>query len=71
MATKEKEIETTSANDERAKALKLAIEKIEKDFGKGSIMKLGDKASVNVEAIPPNTESNAAIIAIARYPEYV
>ncbi len=50
MAVKEKETETTSA--EREKALKMAIEKIEKDFGKGSIMKLGDKTAVNVEAIP-------------------
>ena len=50
MAVKEKEIESTSA--EREKALKMAIEKIEKDFGKGSIMKLGDKPSVSVEAIP-------------------
>ncbi len=39
-------------NEERSKALKLAIEKIEKDFGKGSIMKLGDKPAINVEAIP-------------------
>ena len=38
--------------DERAKALKLAIDKIEKDFGKGAIMKLGDKPSVSVETIP-------------------
>ena len=52
MAIKEKETEITSSADERSKALKLAIEKIEKDFGKGSIMKLGDKVSVNVEAIP-------------------
>ncbi len=51
MAVKEKETETTTSN-EREKALKLAIEKIEKDFGKGSIMKLGDKPSVSVEAIP-------------------
>jgi len=53
MAAKEKEsvvIPTTA--EERLKALKLAIDKIEKDFGKGSIMKLGDKPSVNVEAIP-------------------
>ena len=50
MVTKE-EMNTTSL-DERNKALKLAIEKIEKDFGKGSIMKLGDKATVNVDAIP-------------------
>ena len=53
MAVKEKETEISSSElDERGKALKLAIEKIEKDFGKGSIMKLGDKVSVNVEAIP-------------------
>lgn len=51
MAVKDKDVETSNL-DERSKALKLAIEKIEKDFGKGSIMKLGDKVSVNVEAIP-------------------
>ena len=51
MATKEK-TETTNVSSDREKALKLAIEKIEKDFGKGSIMKLGDKPSVSVEAIP-------------------
>ena len=52
MAVKEKDTEATSNADERSKALKLAIEKIEKDFGKGAIMKLGDKATVNVDAIP-------------------
>lgn len=52
MAVKEKEkVEQTTGSD-REKALKLAIDKIEKDFGKGSIMKLGDKPSVSVEAIP-------------------
>ena len=50
MAVKEKEELNTS--DERAKALKLAIDKIEKDFGKGAIMKLGDKPAVSVETIP-------------------
>ncbi len=34
------------------KALKMALDKIEKDFGKGSIMRLGDKASVDCECIP-------------------
>ncbi|MBE7705853.1 MAG: recombinase RecA [Cyanobacteria bacterium SIG30] len=34
------------------KALKMALDKIEKDFGKGSIMRLGDKTSVNVDSIP-------------------
>ncbi|MBR2430021.1 recombinase RecA [bacterium] len=41
-----------SPSDERIKALKLAIDKIEKDFGKGAIMKLGDKPAVSVETIP-------------------
>lgn len=50
MAVKE-EIAVNTA-DERNKALKLAIEKIEKDFGKGAIMKLGDKPAVSVETIP-------------------
>ena len=44
--------EATNTVDERSKALKLAIEKIEKDFGKGAIMKLGDKPAVSVETIP-------------------
>ena len=52
MAVKEKAKETDNIAENKAKALSLAIEKIEKDFGKGSIMKLGDKATVNVDAIP-------------------
>lgn len=47
-----KELEKSSISEEKNKALKLAIEKIEKDFGKGSIMKLGDRPLVNVECIP-------------------
>ena len=46
------EKEIVSPSDERIKALKLAIDKIEKDFGKGAIMKLGDKPAVSVETIP-------------------
>ena len=47
-----KEEEKVAVSDERQKALKLAIDKIEKDFGKGAIMKLGDKPAVSVETIP-------------------
>ena len=45
-------VETISPSEERIKALKMAIDKIEKDFGKGAIMKLGDKPAVSVETIP-------------------
>ncbi len=47
-----KEEVAANTTDERGRALKLAIEKIEKDFGKGAIMRLGDKTTVNVDAIP-------------------
>ena len=44
--------EEINVSEERSKALKLAIEKIEKDFGKGAIMKLGDKPVISVDTIP-------------------
>jgi recombination protein RecA len=39
------------SNSEKLKAIKLTMEKIDKDFGKGSVMRLGDKAEVKMEAI--------------------
>ena len=67
MAVKDKETDTTNLDD-RSKALKLAIEKIEKDFGKGSIMKLGDKATVNVDAIPTGALSLDVALGIGGIP---
>ncbi len=43
--------------DGRAKALNLALETIEKQFGKGSIMKLGEQTNVQVECIPTGSLS--------------
>jgi recombination protein RecA len=43
---------TTDAKEGRQKALGLALKTIEKQFGKGSIMKLGDAHAVAVETIP-------------------
>ena len=40
------------AGDEKQKALATAIAQIEKDFGKGTIMKLGDNARMSVQGIP-------------------
>ena len=52
----EKEVKETkeeaAIREGKDKALKMALDKIEKDFGKGSIMRLGDKSSVNVACIP-------------------
>ena len=63
-----KETPAVNVSEERNKALKLAIEKIEKDFGKGSIMKLGDKATVNVDAIPTGALSLDVALGIGGIP---
>ena len=63
-----KEKEVVNVSPEREKALKLAIEKIEKDFGKGSIMRLGDKPSVSVEAIPTGALSLDIALGIGGVP---
>jgi recombination protein RecA len=41
-----------SRGNEREKALDMALSQIEKHFGKGSIMRLGDNTAVGVDAIP-------------------
>ena len=63
-----KDSPATNMSEERSKALKLAIEKIEKDFGKGSIMKLGDKTTVNVDAIPTGALSLDVALGIGGIP---
>ena len=48
-----KPVATQKFGDDRKKALEVALGKIEKDFGKGSVMKLGDSANhLQVEVIP-------------------
>ena len=39
-------------NTEKKRALEVALSQIEKQFGKGSVMKLGEYQAMNVEAIP-------------------
>ena len=43
---------TTSTTNEKLKALQLTIDKLEKTYGKGTIMKLGDRPVVESEVIP-------------------
>lgn len=68
MSVKELE-KTPSISEEKNKALKLAIEKIEKDFGKGSIMKLGDKPATNVDVIPTGALSLDVALGIGGIPK--
>ena len=71
MATAEKEnisAETNNISEEKNKALKMAIDKIEKDFGKGSIMRLGDKTAVSCESIPTGALSLDIALGIGGVP---
>ena len=68
MAKEESTATMERPTDERSKALKLAIEKIEKDFGKGAIMKLGDKPSVSVETIPTGALAHDVALGVGGIP---
>ena len=63
-----KEIEEGSPMSEKLKALQAAMSKIEKDFGKGSIMKLGDDHIENVEVIPTGSIGLNAALGVGGYP---
>ena len=53
MAKKEKEkVEEIKDKEAKAQALKLALQRLEKSFGKGTVMRLGDKVAEKVEVIP-------------------
>lgn len=52
MAHEKKKAEQNNDLSNREKALELALAQIEKQFGKGSIMKLGQEVKVDVESIP-------------------
>lgn len=39
-------------NEEKQKALEMAMKNIEKQYGKGSVMKLGDESAISVERVP-------------------
>ncbi len=43
--------------DEKLKALKMTVDRLEKSYGKGTIMRLGDKQAVEVETIPTGSLS--------------
>ena len=66
MAKKE-ETQTNPVAD-KLKALQAAMDKIEKDFGKGSIMKLGDDKVEEIEVIPTGSIGLNAALGVGGYP---
>ena len=54
--------------DERSKAIDLAFAQIEKQFGKGSIMRLGSKEIVPIAVIPTGAISFDAALGVGGFP---
>lgn len=55
-------------NDSRKKALELALQQIEKNFGKGAVMRLGQNMGMNVESIPTGSMALDAALGIGGLP---
>lgn len=75
MAKTEEELTVGKAEQEQAvkqakmKALQAAMSKIEKDFGKGSIMRMGDEKIENVEVIPTGSLGLDVAMGVGGYPK--
>ena len=68
LAEKEKTLPETSVSNNKQKALELALSQIEKQFGKGSIMKLDGATHLDVPAIPTGSLSLDAALGIGGFP---
>ena len=69
MAKKDMENEATGTQSDKLKALQAAMAKIEKDFGKGAIMKLGDEKVENVDVIPTGSIALNMALGVGGYPK--
>jgi recombination protein RecA len=56
-------------NKEKMKALQLAMDKLEKTYGKGAVMKLGDEATEQIEVIPSGSIGLDLALGIQGYPK--
>ncbi|KXU49095.1 MAG: recombinase RecA [Coprobacillus cateniformis] len=60
---------TESPEEKKEKALADAIIQIEKQFGKGSVMKLGERVAVDIDVIPTGSLTLDAALGIGGYPK--
>ena len=65
----EKQKENLSPQEQKMKALQNALAQIEKSFGKGSIMKMGEEKIENVEVIPTGSIGLNAALGVGGYPK--
>ena len=69
MATKKTVYEAPTPASDKKKALQTALNQIDKNFGKGTVMRLGDKPEMNVEAIPTGSLALDAALGIGGVPK--
>ena len=69
MAEKKKSVESASPASDKKKALETAMAQIEKMYGKGSIMRFGDKAELNVDFIPTGSLALDVALGIGGLPK--
>lgn len=69
MATKKTAYEAPAPADDKKKALDTALSQIEKNFGKGAVMRLGDKPEMSVDAIPTGSLALDAALGIGGVPK--
>ena len=69
MATKKTGYEAPAPASDKKKALQTALAQIEKSYGKGTVMRLGDRPDMNVEAIPTGSLALDAALGIGGVPK--
>ena len=69
MATKKSAYESPTPATDKKKALQTALSQIEKNFGKGAVMRLGDKPEMNVDAVPTGSLALDAALGIGGVPK--
>ncbi|MBP3411887.1 MAG: recombinase RecA [Oscillospiraceae bacterium] len=68
MASKKTTYEAPAPAEDKKKALATALHQIEKNYGKGAIMRLGDRAEMQVDAIPTGSLALDAALGIGGMP---
>ncbi len=63
-----KEIRSTTINQEKLKALQLTLDRIDKEYGKGTIMKMSDTAIEDVPSIPSGSIALDIAIGVGGFP---
>lgn len=69
MATKKTTYEAPAPASDKKKALQTALAQIEKTYGKGTVMRLGDRPDMNVDAIPTGSLALDAALGIGGVPK--